>query len=78
MSNRYAIINSSNVVENMVVWDGNLETWKPPTGYTAVEVEDNVRCGIGMTYNSSGTGTGDSNDNMWIIPPDKIKETNVT
>lgn len=24
---------STNVVENMVMWDGNNETWTPPSGY---------------------------------------------
>lgn len=30
----YLMVNlSTNVVENLVVWDGNNATWTPPTGY---------------------------------------------
>lgn len=30
----YLMINeSTNVVENVCLWDGNLNTWQPPTGY---------------------------------------------
>jgi len=30
----YLMVNlSTNVVENMIMWDGNNETWTPPSGY---------------------------------------------
>lgn len=33
----YAIISESGGwLENLVLWDGNLETWQPPEGTTAV------------------------------------------
>jgi len=38
----YAIINIENGwIENIVVWDGNLETWQPPEG-TIVKLESEV------------------------------------
>lgn len=34
MEQNYLIINESiNVVENVCVWDGNTNTWQPPSGY---------------------------------------------
>ena len=78
MSNIYAVINSSNIVENIVLWDGNTDNWKPPSETIAVEVKDDLDVVIGMTYNSSGTGTGASNDNMWIYTADLISKNEET
>ncbi len=48
----YAIVENG-VVVNMVVWDGNTETWQPPTGTTAVEITDATGPAyIGGTYSS--------------------------
>jgi hypothetical protein len=34
MSNNYLLINTeTNVVDNVVVWDGNTQTWQPPKNY---------------------------------------------
>lgn len=41
----YAIIENG-VVVNIVVWDGNTETWQPPEGATAVTITD----GTGPAY----------------------------
>lgn len=30
----YCIINSENVCENIILWDGNTDKWQPPLGYT--------------------------------------------
>ena len=68
MEKPYAIVNSSNVVVNITIWDGNTETWQPDTGETAIDIGDDTRVMIGMTYNSSGTGIGNTSDNKWIIP----------
>ena len=57
MEKPYAIVNSSNVVVNVTIWDGNTETWQPDTGETAIDIGDDTGVMIGMTYNSSGTGT---------------------
>jgi FlaG/FlaF family flagellin (archaellin) len=68
MEKPYAIVNSSNVVVNVTIWDGNTETWQPDTGETAIDIGDDTGVMIGMTYNSSGTGIGNKSDNKWIIP----------
>jgi len=68
MEKPYAIVNSSNVVVNVIIWDGNTETWQPDTGETAIDIGDDTGVMIGMTYNSSGTGIGNTSDNKWIIP----------
>ena len=33
------MINQSNIVENVCVWDGNTDTWTPPPGYTMLVQE---------------------------------------
>lgn len=34
----YCIVNqSSGICENIVLWDGRIETWTPPDGYLALE-----------------------------------------
>ena len=30
----YLEVNTENVVDNIIVWDGNVNTWTPPAGYT--------------------------------------------
>lgn len=34
----YAIIDSNNIVVNIVNWDGNTSTWQPESGHTAVGI----------------------------------------
>lgn len=34
------MINQSNIVENVCVWDGNTETWTPPEGYTVLPQDE--------------------------------------
>ena len=48
---RYAMVHdASNIVVNIVVWDGREETWQPPAGHTMVlDHENNI--GIGFTRN---------------------------
>lgn len=45
----YAIIKNG-IVINVVVWDGNTETWQPPEGATAVVVPDGQIAYIGFEY----------------------------
>ena len=71
MVKTYALINSSNVVTDLTLWDGNTETWKPDDKLTAVDIGDDTGVTIGMTYNSSGTGIGNTSDNKWIIPKEQ-------
>jgi hypothetical protein len=36
----YLFVNTANnIVENAVVWDGNTETWQPPSGFIALDAE---------------------------------------
>lgn len=53
MSN-YAIINNkTNVIDNVIVWDG-ISTYTPPDGYTIVEIppqnENSPTPGVGWQY----------------------------
>tara|TARA_Y100000114_G_scaffold86900_1_gene80370 strand:- start:411 stop:635 length:225 start_codon:yes stop_codon:yes gene_type:complete len=61
----YAMINESNLVYDLVSWDGNTSTWQPPTGVTCVAIGTD-KVAIGMTYNSSGVGFGTTSANKWI------------
>jgi len=39
--NTWAIINSiGNYIENIIVWDGDVNKWTPPQGTSAVKMED--------------------------------------
>lgn len=71
MAKTYALINSSNVVVDITLWDGNTETWKPDDDVIAIDIDTEGGVGIGMTYNSTGTGIGNTSDNKWIIPPEQ-------
>ena len=65
MISTYAIINSSNIVTDLNMWDGNTSTWSPSSGFIAVEIGSDY-VGIGMTYNSGGVGVGSTSTNKWI------------
>ena len=51
MPERYAVVNASNVVDNVVLWDG-VEPWTPPQGHIAVLIGAQM-CDIGYTYDSA-------------------------
>lgn len=34
MVSRYALVDVDGVVENVILWDGSLDTWQPPEGLT--------------------------------------------
>lgn len=47
---RYAMIDEpSSIVVNVIMWDGNEETWRPPEGYLMIE-DVNNEAGPGYTY----------------------------
>ena len=76
--NPYALINESNEVVNVVIWDGDTTKWQPETGLTAVAF-DGADVRIGLKYNSSGTGVGIESTNKWIDTPlteEEIKAMN--
>lgn len=50
----YAIVNSSNIVENVCVWDG-IEPWVPCHEDDTVVCIDGLSVGIGDTLNEDGT-----------------------
>lgn len=45
----YAIIDSTGLVINTIVWDGK-PPWKPPSGCIAIKVPAGSNAGIGWTY----------------------------
>jgi len=49
---KYAQVHeATGFVVNLIEWDGNVETWRPPAGYTMIEVtEANGAAGPGWTY----------------------------
>ena len=65
MISTYAIINSSNIVTDINMWDGNTSTWSTASGFIAVGIGSEY-VGIGMTYNSGGVGVGSTSTNKWI------------
>lgn len=44
---RYAMIDENNIVQNVVRWDGLLETWTPPDDITMIEIPDDMWGGVG-------------------------------
>lgn len=46
---RYAIVEGSTVT-NVILWDGNLETWQPPEGAIAVLLDDDSPVSIDWSY----------------------------
>ena len=67
----YIIINSSTkTVVDYTLWDGNTETWTPPSGLDCIGVSTSLSVSIGSTYNSGGVGIGTTSGNKWIISDD--------
>jgi hypothetical protein len=44
----YAVVNSDNIVENIIVWD-EASAWSPPEGRIIVKAEG-IICGIGWKH----------------------------
>ena len=66
MSNYLIINTSTNIVDNVVEWNGDSSTWQPESGF--IGVASTVGC-IGWKYNSGGVGIGSTSgetDKMWI------------
>ena len=45
----YAVIDATNLVINVVLWDGKA-TWQPPEGCIAVKIPADSSVSIGWTY----------------------------
>lgn len=46
----YAMIKDG-IVENVVIWDGDLDTWSPPEGYVMIEIKPEYgQVSIGDNY----------------------------
>tara|TARA_Y100001937_G_scaffold25579_1_gene36576 strand:+ start:236 stop:448 length:213 start_codon:yes stop_codon:yes gene_type:complete len=56
---------STNLVVDYTLWDGNTETWSPPSGFYCIGVTTCVA--VGSTYNSGGVGIGSTSGNKWIV-----------
>jgi len=48
MIERWAML-LNNIVENIISWDGDLNTWQPPAGYTMIVAADDTV--IGSSWN---------------------------
>lgn len=64
MPDQYAIVENG-VVTNMILWDGDTESWSPPAGISAVSVADGLEIGIGWAYN----GTSFAAPVVVAVPP---------
>jgi hypothetical protein len=50
---RWAIINSNtNIVDNVILWDGE-SVWEPPLGFYVVKIEQQSVVHIGFSYNKT-------------------------
>ncbi|WP_158248851.1 hypothetical protein [Pseudomonas sp. GW456-12-1-14-TSB6] len=49
---KYAVVKNG-VVDNLIIWDGDLEGWQPPAGTIAIEIPDSSPVSIGYLYNGS-------------------------
>ena len=49
---RWAIIGSQNIVENIIIWDGQGDLF---AGKTVVQLQDGEWCSIGASYTEGGT-----------------------
>jgi hypothetical protein len=49
---RWAMINENNIVDNIIVWDGQGELF---SGKTIVQLQDEEWCNIGALYDATGT-----------------------
>lgn len=75
---KYAVINSSNIVENIIVWDGSAP-YNSGEGMTLVEIQDGVFCSVGWLYDPATQTFTDPNPQPEPAPeptpePDPVQE----
>jgi hypothetical protein len=49
--NRYALVNRQNIVDNIILWDGQSQ-WSPPQNMTLVNI-DNIECDLDWVYDGT-------------------------
>jgi hypothetical protein len=47
---RFAMVDAAGFVVNVIAWDGNEQTWRPPEGHTMVGLEEDAPVGPGWSY----------------------------
>lgn len=52
MGSCYAVV-LNNIVDNVIVWDGNTEGWTPPQGSDVFLISEGEDIGIGYSYKDS-------------------------
>jgi hypothetical protein len=52
MVSNWAMI-QNNLVENIVVWDGDENTWQPPEGYLMEPIPEGMNVGIGWGWDGT-------------------------
>jgi hypothetical protein len=68
---RYAMVDATGLVVNVVEWNGNTQTWQPPPDMTMVE-DVNGEAGPGFTYADGAFVPPDTSD------PDAERNQNIT
>ena len=53
-SNRWALVDANNIVEGIIIWDGDTNTWTPPSEFTIVKSDV---ANVGDQLNPDGTFT---------------------
>jgi hypothetical protein len=59
---RWALVNTNNIVDNVVIWDGGGDLFQ---GTTNIHLGDDEHCAPGWTY--------DANNNPRFIAPDVLE-----
>jgi hypothetical protein len=81
MSDNYLMVNkATNVIENIVLWDGNLETWNPGDEFLLLKAEE-TSCTVWFWDNGQlqsqqivgAAGVGDTWDNGNAVKPQPPK-----
>ncbi len=61
----WAVVNdTNNIVENIILWDGE-STWSGPEGYTCIDLTDHPGVGADWTYDS---------ETQAFTPPSEVPE----
>ncbi len=53
---RWALVAANGTVDNVVLWDGDRDTWAPPDGFAAVSLDDSEPVGPGHALDGDADG----------------------